>query len=106
MRSKEPLMHRHMRIFVNRANRGRELLSTFVFPAAIKTRTSGLADNGIGGVNDAAVWTDWAIRPADSFEMLPSGGFIVKDWISKIDRHFRAPKLPVMSHSQALPKNQ
>jgi hypothetical protein len=75
-------MHRDMRIFVNRASRGRELPSTFALAAAIKAMTRGLADNRIGVVNDAAVWTDWAIRPADSFEMLPSGGFVVKDWIS------------------------
>jgi hypothetical protein len=52
-------MHRDMRIFVNRASRGRELPSTFALAAAIKAMTRGLADNRIGVVNDAAVWTDW-----------------------------------------------
>jgi hypothetical protein len=87
MRGEEPLVHRHMRIFVNGSNRGRELLSAFA--AAIKARARCFADNGISGVNHTTVRADWPVWPADSLEMLPCGGFIVKDWIDQIDRHFR-----------------
>jgi hypothetical protein len=99
VRGKKPLMHRNVRTFVNRANRCGELFHTFT--AAIEAVAGSFANDWIGRINYAAVRANRTIRPADSFEMLPSFGFIGKDWIGKIDRHLRAPTLSAMSHIPA-----
>src|ERR1700736_3925153 len=92
---KKPLMHGNVRTFVNRANRCGELLHALT--AAIKAMASSFANDRIGRIDYAAVRANWAVRPANSFEMFPSGGFVIEDWIGKIDRHFRAPLLPIVS---------
>jgi hypothetical protein len=96
MRRKKPLVHRNVRVLVNCANRGGELLHAFT--AAIKAVAGSFANDRIGRIDYAAVRANTTVRPADSFEMLPGIGFVIEDWIGKIDRHFRAPLLSQVSH--------
>ena len=91
VRGKKPLAHWNVRTFVNRSNRGRKLFHAFT--AAIESMAGSFANDRIGRIDYATVRANRAVRPADSFEMLPGSGFVIEDWIGKIDRHFRAPTL-------------
>jgi hypothetical protein len=77
-------MHWDMRAFVNRANCGRELLHALT--AAVKAVADCFANDRIGRIDYAAVRANRTVRPADSFEMLPSSGFVIEDRVGKIDR--------------------
>src|SRR5208282_4944858 len=99
MRRQKPFVHWNVRTLVNCADCRGELLDTFV--AAIKARACRLAVDLVRRAYDAAMWTDRAVRPADRFEMRPSGGFVIENRVCDIDGHWKAPKMLILSHFRA-----
>jgi len=85
-----------MRTLVNRPDRSRELLHAFV--AAIEACAGRLAVDLVGAADRAAMRAYRAIRPADRFEMLSCGGFVVENRVCKVDGQLRAPGVRFLSH--------
>src|SRR6266851_6513480 len=76
-----------MASFHNRADRHREMLPTAI--ALEETGTRGFAMQPGDAFDLAAMRAEGTIRPANRFEMIAGGVFVVEDWIGEIDgRHW------------------
>ena len=95
MRGKKPLMHRNMRTLVNGANRCGKLLHAF--PTTVKAMAGSFANDWIGRIDYAAVRANRTIWPADGFEMFPSCGFVIENFVCEIEGHFWAPNVDPIS---------
>lgn len=99
MRGQQPFVHRDMRALVNGPDGRRELL--YALMASVKAMTGCFACDFVGGIDDATVGANRTMRPSDSFEVRPSGVFIVENRVGEIDRHKRLQIVNLLSHFAA-----
>src|SRR3954469_20124659 len=84
-----PLVQRDMAAFEDRAYCYGEFLAAR--PAPAHAWLMRLALHAADSLRLAADGTNWAVRPADGLEILPSGGFIVEYRVGEIEVHGRVP---------------